>query len=222
MISFADIEARAAARKGGKEAMEALLLKPKPPTEVAAMPEDRWLSEMTRAIFQSGFNWDLIDRRWPQFEDAFEQFSVTRWLFMSDDDLDRLLKAPGLVHNAMKLKSVAGNARFLSDIANEAGSAGQWFANWPLERYMELCLVLKTRASRLGGRTGQYVMRRMGMDALILSSSVIKALKDAGVVAGEPSSKKDYAAVQKAIDQWHAESGRGLTQMSQILAWSLP
>ncbi len=221
MISFADIEARAADRKGGVAAMEALLLKPLPLSQLAAVPEDRWLAEMTRAIFQSGFNWDLIDQRWPRFEDAFEDFSVTRWLFMSDDDLDRLLKTPGLVHNAMKLKSVAGNAKFLSDIAKEAGSAGQWFAGWPLERYMELCQALKTRASRLGGRTGQYVMRRMGKDALILSSAVVKALVDAGVVSGEPSSKKDFAAIQKAIDTWHAESGRGLTQMSQILAWSL-
>ena len=222
MIAFADIEARAAARKGGESALEAALYTPLPREQLAAVPENRWLSEMTKAIFQSGFSWTLIDQRWPQFEDAFEHFSVTRWLFMSDDDLDHLLKAPGLVHNAMKLKSVAGNAKFLSDIANEAGSAGAWFAAWPFERYMELCQVLKARASRLGGRTGQYVMRRMGMDALILSSAVVKALIDAGVVAGEPSSKKDMAAVQTALDSWHAESGRGLTQMSQILAWSLP
>ncbi|MEI9904902.1 MAG: DNA-3-methyladenine glycosylase I [Asticcacaulis sp.] len=222
MISFAEIEARAAERKGGADTLNALLIKPLPLVQLAAVPEDRWLAEMTRAIFQSGFSWELIDQRWPRFEDAFEGFSVTRWLFMSDDDLDRLLKAPGLVHNAMKLKSVAGNAKFLSDIAKEAGSAGQWFAGWPLERYMELCQLLKTRASRLGGRTGQYVMRRMGKDALILSSAVVKALIDASVVSGEPSSKKDFAAIQKAIDIWHAESGRGLTPMSQILAWSLP
>ena len=222
MITFAEIEARAAGRKGGGDALEALLYKPKPLAEVAAVPEDRWLSEMTKAIFQSGFNWDLIEKRWPQFEDAFEHFSVTRWLFMSDDDLDHLLKAPGLVANAQKIRSVAGNAQFLSDIAKEAGSVGAWFTGWPLDRYMELCLVLKDRGSRLGGKTGQYVMRRMGMDALILSSSVVKALNDAGVVSGEPSSKKDFAAIQKAIETWHAESGRGLTHMSQILAFSLP
>ncbi len=202
--------------------MEALLYTPLPLPELIAIPEDRWLAEMTRAIFQSGFSWELIDKRWPQFEDAFDGFNVTRWLFMSDDDLDRLLKMPGLVHNAMKLKSVAGNARFLSDIANEAGSAGAWFAAWPFEGYMELCLALKARASRLGGRTGQYVMRRLGRDALILSSAVVKALVHVDVVTGEPSSKKDFAAIQKALDAWRGESGRGLTQMSQILAWSLP
>ena len=222
MITFADIAARAAGRKGGAEALEALLLKPLPPEQLAAVPEDRWLSEMTRAIFQSGFSWELIDKRWPLFEAAFEGFNVTRWLFMSDDDLDHLLKTPGLVANAQKMRSVAGNAKFLSDIAKEAGSAGAWFAGWPAECYMELCLVLKERGSRLGGKTGQYVMRRMGKDALILSSAVIKALNDAGVVSGEPSSKKDFAVVQAAIDTWRAESGRGLTQISQILAWSLP
>lgn len=222
MITFNDIEARAAERRGGPEALEAALFKPLSTAEVAAVPEDRWLAEMTRCIFQAGFSWDLIDKRWPQFEAAFDGFNVTRWLFMSDDDLSDLLNAPGLIPNGRKIQSVAGNAKFLSDVAESHGSAGAWFASWPIEGYMELCAELKTRGSHLGGMTGQRAMRRIGRDALILTTSVIKGLVAAGVVSGEPKSKKDLAAVQSAINAWHAQSGRGLTQMSQILAYSVP
>lgn len=221
MLKFADIEACAAERKGGPEALEARLIQPLTEAEVAQVPEDRWLAEMTRCIFQAGFSWELIDKRWPQFEEAFEGFSVTRWLFMGDDDLANLMKAPGIIPNARKVQSVAANAKFLSEIAESHGSAGAWFASWPVDRYMALCAELKARASHLGGMTGQRVMRRVGRDALILTSSVIKGLVAAGVVAGEPKSKSDLAAVQAAIDAWHAESGRGLTQMSQILAFSV-
>ncbi len=189
--------------------------------EITVIPDERWLSEMTRCIFQAGFNWDLIDKRWPQFEAAFDGFDITRWVFMSDDDLDHLLKMPGLVAHAQKIKSVGENARFISDLGKSHGSAGAWFASWPLARYMDLCAELKARGSRLGGATGQRMMRRMGVDALILTPTVIRALNDAGVIAGEPTSKKALALIQAALDTWHEESGRGLTQMSQILAFSV-
>ena len=221
MITFSAIEGRATERKGGTDALEALLRRPLPMAQVALIPEDRWLSEMTRCIFQAGFNWDLIDRRWPTFEDAFEGFNVTRWLFMSDDDLSTLLRTPGLVANGEKLRSVASNAKFLSDIADSHGSAGAWFASWPIDRYIELCAELKTRGARLGGLTGARVMRHLGRDALILTTPVVKALVAWGVLTGEPTSKKDMALVQSAISAWHQETGRGLTHMSQILAFSI-
>ncbi|ESQ77763.1 DNA-3-methyladenine glycosylase I [Asticcacaulis sp. AC402] len=221
MIRFTEIEARAAERKGGAEALESLLLTPRPMADVAAIAEDRWLSQFTRCIFEAGFNWDLIEKRWPQFEDAFQGFDVTRWLFMSDEDLAELMQAPGLVANAMKIRSVAGNAQYLSDVAKSQGSAGAYFASWPIDQYMELCNELKSRGSRLGGATGQRALRRMGRDALILSPSVIKALNHWGVIAGEPTAKKDIAAVQLAITAWHEDGRRGLTQMSQILAYSV-
>lgn len=221
MAAFADIEARAAARKGGTEALESLLLSPLSPAEIAAIPDDRWLSEMTRCIFQAGFNWDLIDKRWPQFEAAFEGFDITRWVFMSDDDLDDLLKTPGLVANAQKIRSVGQNALFISDICKSHGAAGTWFAGWPFGRYMELCQALKTRGSRLGGATGQRMMRRMGVDALILTPTVVKALNEYEVISGEPTSKSALAAVQLVLNDWHAETGRRLTQISQILAYSV-
>ena len=226
MTPFADIEARAKARHASQspdddKGLDALLLKPLSQAEIVAVPDERWLSQMTRCIFEAGFNWDLIDKRWPQFEAAFEGFDITRWFFMSDDDLDDLLKAPGLVAHAQKIRSVGDNARFISDMDKSHGSAGAWFAAWPPERYIELCLELKTRGSRLGGATGQRMMRRMGVDAVILTPSVVKALNQWGVIDGETTSKRALAQVQAALDTWREESGRGLTQISQILAWSV-
>jgi len=218
MIAFAEIEKRAVERKGN---LVPLLHNPLSAKEIAAIPDDRWLSQMTRCIFEAGFNWDLIDKRWPQFEAAFEGFDITRWVFMSDDDLDHLLKAPGLVANAQKIRSVGENARFISDIGKTHGSAGDWFVDWPAGRYMELCLELKARGSRLGGITGQRMMRRMGVDALILTPTVVKALNHWGVIEGEPTSKKAFLGLQTILDDWRAETGHGLNHISQILAWSI-
>src|SRR3546814_6460788 len=51
--SFADLYARAADRKGGVRVLEGLLPVPKTPDALAAIPDDRWLAEMTRRVFQA-------------------------------------------------------------------------------------------------------------------------------------------------------------------------
>jgi 3-methyladenine DNA glycosylase Tag len=64
-------------------------------------------------------------------------------------------------------------------------------------------------------------MRFMGKDSFVLSGDVVKALIREGVVTKEPTSAKDLKAVQAAFNAWAAESGRPLTQISQVLAFGV-
>lgn len=218
---FTDIVARAAARKGGMAALEALLSRPRPAAEIAAQPDDRWLAEMTRAVFQAGFDWSLIDRKWPGFEAAFEGFDVSRWVFMSDEDEDRMVRDARIIGNRAKIRAVCSNAQLLSRLARAHGSAGAFFAASLPADYFDLVLLLKEEGGWLGGKTGQLVLRRMGVDALIFSDAVLAALAQAGVADKLPASRKALAPVRAAIEAWRAQSGRSLTEISQILAYSV-
>jgi len=219
--SFADLHARAAARKGGEAALEALLTDPLPAADLAAIPDDRWLSDMTRRIFQSGFNWKVIDAKWDGFEAAFWGFDVGRCALMSDADLDTLVSDKRIVRNGAKIRSVRDNADFLQELAAEHGSAATCFADWPGEDFAGLLEMLKKRGSRLGGRVGAITLRFMGRDGYVLSDHVAKALIREGVVDKEPSSRRDMAAVQAAFNTWTAESGRPLTHISRVLAFTV-
>jgi 3-methyladenine DNA glycosylase Tag len=221
MRRFSEIEALAAKRKGGVDALEKLLIPPKSKAQISGTGDDRFLSEMTRVIFQSGFNWSLIDRKWPGFEAAFEGFDVGRWVFMSSDDEDDLVRDKRIVGNRQKIRAVAGNAVMLSNLAKAHGSAANWFAAIVAETYFESVQFLKDHGARLGGRTGQMFLRRMGVDALIYSDSVIAALKREGVIEKAPTSKRDIAVVKDAVLGWQRESGRPLNSVSQILAFSV-
>ena len=139
---------------------------------------------------------------------------------MHDEDVERLLKVDGIVAHGPKIKSIGENARFLSDLADNHGSVGAFFASWKLPDYCDNLRLVQKGGSRLGGKTGQVALRRIGMDTPIFSNDVIEALKSEGVVTKMPSSNKDFASVQAALDHWHKESGRPLTQISQILAFS--
>ncbi|MBV2186231.1 MAG: 3-methyladenine DNA glycosylase, partial [Rhizobium sp.] len=74
MRSFDEIWKIAAGRKGGDAAVEAALQFPKTQDEIAGTPDDRFLATMTRCIFQSGFNWKVVEAMWPGFEAAFDGF----------------------------------------------------------------------------------------------------------------------------------------------------
>jgi 3-methyladenine DNA glycosylase Tag len=222
MRTFADIHAQAAARKGGEAALEALVAdhRSKPSAELAAIPDDRWLAQMSKCVFQAGFNWQVIENKWPGFETAFHAFDPRVNAAMSDEEFDAHLKNTAIVRNAQKILSVRDNARFLVDLAAEHGSAAAFFAAWPDSDFAGLLELMKQRASRLSGETAARFFRFMGKSSFITSRDVTAALIGAGVIKGPPKGKRDLAAVQEAFNGWAKESGRDLTAISRVLALS--
>ena len=207
--------------KAGEAAVLDQLADIMPVGELSAIGDDRWLSQMTKSVFQAGFSWKVIENKWSGFEEAFEGFQPRRWKMMSDEDLDRLVQDKAIVRNPQKIQSVRGNAQFLCDLADEHGSAGKFFADWPMSDQIGLLDIMKKRGSRLGGNTGQVVLRWMGKDGFIMSGDVVKALIREGVVDKMPTSKKDLAAVQAAFNGWHEETDRPYAHLSRILALSV-
>lgn len=221
MTSFASLYEQAARRKGGEAALEALLPTPLSTAELAAVPDDRWLAMMSKCIFNAGFNWKVVDKKWPGFEAAFAGFHPLRWKFMSDEDFERLLKDTRIIRHAKKILAVRDNATFLCDLAEAHGSAARCFADWPSDDYVSLLTLLKKRGSRLGGNTAQYFLRFMGKDSFILSRDVVAALRREGIITTEPKSRRDLKRVQQAFNHWRQESGRPLTQISKVLAFTV-
>ncbi len=222
MQNYQAIFDRAAARHGGAKALSAKLAEsqPKSPAELAAIPDDRWLAEITRRVFQAGFNWSVIEKKWDGFEAAFEGFNIGRWAMASDDDLDALARDTRIVRNPQKIHTIRENAVFLGNLAKEHGSAARFFADYPATDYVGLLDILKKRGSRLGGATAQYFLRFIGKDSFVLSRDVTAALIAAGVIDKPPTSAKALSAVQEAFNGWMAESGRPLVQISRTLALS--
>ncbi|WP_365715721.1 DNA-3-methyladenine glycosylase I [Shimia sp.] len=129
MRSFDDLFAISAERKGGTDALEAQLAKPKSAAELARIPEDRWLAQFTKGVFQAGFNWQVIENKWDGFEAAFHGFDVDRCAFMHDEDMDRLMSNTDIVRNGPKIRTVLENAHFIQSL-REDGGAGKVLGGW--------------------------------------------------------------------------------------------
>ncbi len=125
-----------------------------PPRKVPES-DDGYLEEMTKAIFQSGFSWKVVDQKWPNFQEAFEGFSVERVAEFDDRDVDRLLQDEGIVRNGRKIEATIRNAREIRGLQEEYGSFQDYLRSLEGVGYRGVSDALQSRFSHLG-RTGAY------------------------------------------------------------------
>jgi 3-methyladenine DNA glycosylase Tag len=221
-IPFKTIRARAEKRKGGPKGLEKLLPRKPDMKALAKLSDDRILSEMTKRVFSAGFAWSVIEAKWPGFEKAFLAFKPAKLVFQPDDFWDALLSDTSIVRNGAKIASVRENAAFVQEIASEHGSFGQFLAKWPSSDQIGLLNLLAKRGSRLGGNTGQMLLRFLGWDGFVTSQDVVACLRDAGLdIAAEVTSKGDLAKVQAQFNAWAAETGLPYVHLSRICAMSI-
>ncbi len=221
MKSFSKLYELAASRKGGEKALEELIPKPKSAQALAKITDDRWLSGMAKAVFRAGFNWQVVENKWPDTEAAFGSFDPHHIAFLSDEELEMLLKDARIIRHWKKLKAIRTNAQYIVDLAAEHGSAGRYFASYPSANYVDLLADIGKRGAFLGGTTGQYFLRELGRDSFILSRDVVAALSREKVFDGSPTSKTSLAAIQEAFNTWVADGGRSLTRVSRVLAFTV-
>jgi 3-methyladenine DNA glycosylase Tag len=211
----------AARTRLGVAALEARLTQPRTPAELKEQTDDRYLSQMSLRIFRAGLKHSLVDAKWPAFEEVFDGFEPRRVRAMSDEALEGLLADRRLIRHWGKLKSVRDNSAAMINVAEEHGSFGAWLADWPGMDIVGLWEELAKRFSQMGGNSGPSFLRMVGKDTFVLTHSVNAALKHWGAVDTPPKNRRDRAAVQSCFNDWAAETGKPLCQLSLILAASI-
>lgn len=210
----------AARTRHGAGAIDARLPHAKSASDLAAIPDDRYLSQMSLRVFRAGLKHSLVDAKWPAFEEVFAGFDPRRVRAMSDEAMEKLLGDARLIRHWGKLKSIRDNAAAMLAVGEEFGSFGSWIGTWPESNIIGLWEALGERFSQMGGASGPMFLRMVGKDTFVLSHSVIAALKHWAELPA-PKNRKDRAAAQACFNAWAAESGLPLSQMSLILALSV-
>jgi hypothetical protein len=103
--------------------------------------------------------------------------------------------------------------------AAESGSFARRVADWPVSDFAGLLGWLGRNGSRLGGTTGQYVMRHMGKDSFVLSASVVARLQAEGVIAfGSSGAAPATRAKTGGAAAGRPESGRSFNEIGRVSA----
>lgn len=219
--AFSEIRARAEARKG-REAIEKRLGGYMGKPDGAVIGDDQLLANMAKYIFSSGISWKVVENKWPGIEQAFLGFDPNLLNIQPDDFWHDLLGDARIIRHGAKVNAIRKNAAFVSDLAKEHGSATSYLLDWPSTDLVGLYEFLAKRGDRLGGQTGQYVLRTIGKENFVISRDVVACLKDAGVaITGDGSGKAERKAIQAAFNQWAEETGLPMSHLSVIAAQSI-
>ncbi len=89
-----------------------------------AVPENDagYFEKITQAVFQSGFSWQVIRTKWPNFQAAFAGFDIDRVAAFTEEDIERLLEDKGIVRNGRKIQATVHNARICQELIQKHGS----------------------------------------------------------------------------------------------------
>ena len=222
MEKFRDIYNRAAERKGGEHILDELMGRPKTTQELAAVSGDQWLEEFTRKIFQSGFYWSVIDKKWPGFREVFWDFNVGKLIMMPPEQLEKCAEDERIVRNYKKVMTIPVNASMIHFSTHENGTDFRHFiADWPSEDIIGLWQWLKKHGARLGGNTGPYALRAMGKDTFLLSRDVEAYLRVHEIVEGGIQTKKSLTQAQAFFNELQQESGLSLQEISRAISMSV-
>ncbi len=171
---------------------------------------------------QAGLSWKTILYKRDGYRKAFDQFDPEKVARYNDSKIAQLQQDAAIIRNRQKVLGVQVNAQYIVDTIKEHGCFGKFVGRWPNEDLIGLFSHLKKHGSRLGGMTGQRVLRNMGKDTFIVTSDVVRALQRSGLdIKDSPSSAREMRLIQAAFNQWHKETGRPYTHLSRILAMSV-
>ncbi|WP_066288534.1 DNA-3-methyladenine glycosylase I [Arthrobacter sp. B6] len=71
--------------------------------------------------FQAGLSWATILRKRPAFRAAFHDFNPDVVAAFTEDDVERLLKDPGIIRNRLKIRAAITNAEAVIALRSEGG-----------------------------------------------------------------------------------------------------
>lgn len=218
---FNQIYDRAAERKGGTSKLAELLTIPLNNEQLRLIPDHRWLAEFTQKVFQCGIRWQVVRNKWPSFEDAFFQFDIEKMGLMPTEMWERKAQDATIIRDLKKVMTIPENANMIHRAAIEYGSFSCMVADWPEQDIVGLWLYLKKHGCRLGGKTGAYSLRGLGKDTFLFTQDVEAYLRNTDIIDGGRDTLKSLRAAQGAFNDWQQQSGLSLTQISQIIAFSV-
>ena len=93
-----------------------------PPEQIQPTSLDDYLEVMSKAVFQSGMSWKVVEAKWDTTREAFDNFDVVKVAAYDEKDLDDLSKDTRVIRNYRKLAAIVSNAQKMIALDQEHGS----------------------------------------------------------------------------------------------------
>jgi len=125
--------------------------------------DDAYFENMTHVIFQAGLGWKMITQKWPNFKNAFANFSVEKVAKFGDKDVERLMANKEIVRNRQKILATIHNAVQFQEIKKTYGSFQSFLDKLDKSNnYASVIKELGKRFERLGPSSARIFLYSVG------------------------------------------------------------
>lgn len=90
-----------------------------PPAQIKPSSLDDYLDVMSKAVFQSGISWKVVEAKWPGTREAFFDFDVRKVAAFNEKDIDDLSQDTRVIRNYRKLNAIVFNAQKMLSLDEE-------------------------------------------------------------------------------------------------------
>ncbi|WP_199609651.1 DNA-3-methyladenine glycosylase I [Flocculibacter collagenilyticus] len=218
--SFDAIYHRALERKGSDKMLMTLIGPTKDQKSYLNKTDSQFLEEFTKKVFQSGFVWRVVEQKWDGFREVFFDFDIEKVLLMPPDMVERKAQDERIIRNYKKVQTIQENALMINSAKQTHGGFAQLVEALANENVITLWQYLKKHGARLGGNTGPYALRALGVDTFLLTRDIEGYMRAQQVIDGGLTSKKSLQAIQAYYDRLQAESGWSYQALNRLIAYS--
>ena len=121
-----------------------------------------YLEIMSKAVFQSGMSWKVVESKWPTTREAFHDFQVGAVTSMDEIAVDALADDTRVIRNRRKLQAITDNARRMIELDEEHGTFQAYLRSH--DSFWDLVKDLKKQFKFLGDMGAYYWLYVVGED----------------------------------------------------------
>ncbi len=92
------------------------------PAQIVPQRLGDYLEVMSKAIFQTGISWKVVESKWPGIREAFRGFDAETVANLTEPELDELTGDKRVIRNRRKIEAIVGNACRMLELEKGHGS----------------------------------------------------------------------------------------------------
>ena len=92
-----------------------------PPERIEPTKLADYLDVMSKAAFQSGISWRVVDAKWPGTREVFRDFDPQTLVDLTPDEIDTIATDTRIIRNRRKIDATIHNAQRMLDLDREHG-----------------------------------------------------------------------------------------------------
>ncbi len=92
------------------------------PKKIKPQSLSDYLEVMSKAVFQTGISWKVVESKWPGIKEAFHGFDPNVLSKMTMAEIEKLSKDSRIIRNFRKVDAIIGNARRMLELDKSYGT----------------------------------------------------------------------------------------------------